>query len=575
MVNNIIEKGKKLLSSRQESVLSAATLIMVMIVASRILGLIRQRTLAHFFTPADLSLFFAAFRLPDLVFEVLVFGTFSSAFIPVFTKTLKKGDRVAWSVASSVVNIGLLTFIILAIIIAFWANPLYNIFAPGYSQVERLKITELTKILFAAQGFFVVSYVLTGVLESLRHFLIPALAPLFYNLGIIIGTMLFSRELGLLGPVIGVLIGAVAHFSVQLPLALKLGFRFRAKVELNEDVKKIGKLALPRIIEVSFLQISKLAELFFSSIISTASYAYYTFGNTLQLLPVGLFGTSIAKAALPTLSAQSENREEFTKTFLSSLNQLLFLSVPVATLLIVLRVPIVRLVYGTDIFDWKSTVQTGHVVSAFAIGVVFQAAISLLARGFYAVHDTKTPVKVSIASIILVIILDFIFIKVLFLPVWGLALAFSIGAIVQATVLFYLINKYVLKKPWKVLFIPLVKIIISSLSSGMVMFFFLKFFDRSVWVKQLSFIGKIDIVKTLTFQKFVLDTRYTFNLLILTVIVSTIGIVVYLMTSFLLRTQEVHVFLNLVRRTFLKRSVTPIPRQEQEPVVPTPSDSTE
>jgi len=300
MVEKILDKGKKILFSPQGSVLSAATIIMLMVVASRVLGLVRQRTLVHFFAPDELSLFFAAFRLPDLVFEVLVFGTFSSAFIPVFTKVLKKGRREAWEIAGTVTNLGLIVFAFLATLVIVFASNLYGLFAPGFSPEHREQIVSLTKILFAAQGFFVVSYVLTAVLESSRRFLIPALAPLFYNLGIIVGTLLLAPKMGLLGPTIGVVIGASLHFLIQLPLAVKLGFRFSPRIKITEYVRKIGRLALPRIVEVSFLQISKTVELFLASLISTASYTYFTFGNTLQLLPVGLFGTSIAKPMSPT-----------------------------------------------------------------------------------------------------------------------------------------------------------------------------------------------------------------------------------------------------------------------------------
>src|SRR3989344_3192692 len=181
-MNKIFDKGKKILFSQQSSVLSAASIIMLMVVASRVLGLVRQRTLAHFFTANDLSLFFAAFRLPDLIFEVLV-------------------------------------FLALAVLIGFFASNLYGFIAPGFSGEHREIIVTLTRILFAAQGFFVLSYVLTAVLESSRRFLIPAVAPLFYNLGIIISTIIFAPKLGLMAPTLGVVVGAAMHFFIQFPLA--------------------------------------------------------------------------------------------------------------------------------------------------------------------------------------------------------------------------------------------------------------------------------------------------------------------------------------------------------------------
>ena len=574
MFNKIIAKSKRIFTVPQASVLSAASIIMVMIVASRILGLVRQRTLAHFFAPEELSLFFAAFRLPDTIFEVLVFGTFASAFIPVFTKALKKGNSKVWETASIVVNLGLIIFVVLAVISAVFADNIYSVFAPGYDPIQRGQIVRAARILFAAQAFFVVSYVLTGVLESLRRFLVPALAPLFYNVGIIAGTILLFPRLGLLAPAVGVFVGAAAHFLIQLPLAMRLGFRFSSAMRPNRQVKQIGKLAAPRMIELTFLQVSKTVELFLSSLISSAAYTYFTFGNTLQLLPVGLFGISIAKASLPTLARQSETPKKFRETLFSSLYQIVFLVVPVATILIVLRIPIVRLVYGTEIFGWEATVQTGKVVSAFAVGVVFQAVSALLARGFYALSDTKTPVIVSISSIVIVVIASFLLIFGFSLPVWGLAAAFSLGSFFQSIILFYLLNKRTGGQFSFKLLAPVIKSGIAALGSGAVMFFLLKIFDRSVWVKRLSFLGAIESTKVIAFEKFVLDTRFTVNLLILTIFVSIVGGLVYLGLSVVLRNREVYTFVGLIRRIFLKRKVAPIPKEETEPVSPPPTDTT-
>lgn len=573
MVNKIIAKGKKLLTGPQATILSAATIIMLMIVASRFLGLVRQRTLAHFFTPNDISLFFAAFRLPDTIFEVLVFGTFSSAFIPVFTKAIGKDKNNAWQLASTVSNIGLLVFIALALVVSFSAKGLYGIIAPGYSQVERDQIVQLTKVLFTAQGFFVLSYVLTGVLESMRRFLVPALAPLFYNLGIILGIVFLTHNFGLLAPAIGVLIGALSHFLIQLPLAVKLGYRVTTSFVIDKNVKKIGRLAAPRILELSFNQVVKGVELYLASFISTAAYAYYYLGNSIQLIPVGIFGTSVAKAALPTLSSQSENIDKFRKSLWNSLYQIVFLVTPVATILIVLRIPIVRLIYGTEIFDWESTVQTGLVVSAFAVGVVFQASIALLARAFYALHDTKTPVAVSVVAMIIIVFFNFALVRGLGLPVWGLAAAFSLGSAFQAVVLFLLIQRRLGEKSLLNLTIPIVKSAVAALGSGAVMFLLLKIFDRSVWVKRLSLLGKIELTRNIAFEKFVLDTRYTVNLLFLTIAVSLIGAGIYLGLSILLRSKEVWTFFNLLKRILIWRKVAPIPEKEQEPIAPVPTDT--
>jgi putative peptidoglycan lipid II flippase len=526
---------KRFLFSQQTSIFSAATVIMIMIIGSRLLGLVRQRILANFFGPNDLTLFFAAFRLPDLIFEVLIYGTFASAFIPVFTRALKDKDDSVWETASSVMNIGLLIFLILAVIVIIFANQLYGILVPGFGPEHRETIVLLSRILFAAQGFFVISYVLTAVLESSRRFLMPAIAPLFYNLGIILGTVLLSSRMGLLGPVIGVVIGAASHALIQLPNALKLGFRFSFKIKLNSDVKKIGRLSLPRIIEIAFLQVAKSVELFLASLISTAAYTYFTFGNSLQLVPVGLFGTSIAKAALPTLSGQAESKEKFRKTLLNALYQVTFLVLPVATVLLVLRIPLVRLAFGTNLFDWKSTVQTGMVVSAFGVGVIFQVWVSILARGFYALHDTRTPVIISIFSMLLNIILDFILIKGFGMPVWGLAAAFSLAYFIQTLLLFWVMVKRVDEHFSFGLLFPFIKSFVASSCSGLAMYF---------------------IIRVL--EKFVLDTHYTINLLILTAITIVVGILVYLFISVLFKSRELAYFINFVKRRRIKLAEPPL-----------------
>jgi putative peptidoglycan lipid II flippase len=377
-----------------------------------------------------------------------------------------------------------------------------------------------------------------------------------------------------LGPALGVFFGAMAHFLIQLPLAVKLGFRFKLNFSLSKQVRKIGKLAAPRVLEVSFLQVQKLAELFFASLISTAAYTYFTFGNSLQLLPVGLFGTSIAKAALPTLSREEDKPSKFRKTFLSSLYEIVFLVLPLATILVVLRIPVVRLVYGTDIFGWEATVQTSMVLSAFGFGVVFHAAVALLARSFYALNDTKTPVVVSIISIALSVVANFIFIKVFNLPAWGLAAAFSLGAAFQAIVLFYLINKRIIKRNLVSILVPIFKSVIAALSSGAIMYFLLKFFDKSVWIKRLGLLGQIEGIRSLNFERFVLDTRYTLNLLILTLVVSFIGAVIYLVISFILKNDQLWTFVNLIQKVVLRRKVDPVPDEETETVAPTPADTT-
>lgn len=571
-MNDIISKGKKILNSQQNTVLSAATLIMIMIVASRVLGLVRQRVLANYFTPGDLSLFFAAFRLPDTIFEVLVFGTFSSAFIPVFTKVLKKGSRRAWEVAGRVVTVGLLIFGVLAVVLGIWAPQIYSVIAPGFNDQETLQIANLARILFFAQGFFVVSYVLTGVLESLRRFMVPAMAPLFYNIGIILGTIFLTPRLGITAPAVGVVIGAFCHFLIQYPLSRKLGFRFVWDFKKDSGVANVGSLAVPRVVDLAFDQVGKFTELFLASIISQASYTYYIFANSLQLLPVTIFGTSMAKAVLPLLSRVSGNLNEYRRILLVAIFQAMFFTLPLAATLIVLRIPIVRLVYGTKIFDWQATVQTGIVLSVYAFGILGQTLISILARAFFALHDTRTPVKVSFVGLILLVLLDFLLVKGFGIPVWALAASFAFSVTVEAIILIRLIHKRVGGVLDPTFFMRVAKIFTATLFSGAAMYFVIKFFDRSAWVKQLSFLNRsVDI----PFERFVLDTRYTANLLILTVLTFIIGMGVYLGFSYLLKVREVSYLFGLLGKLIKGKKMPTIPPKEQEPISPVTMDTKE
>ncbi|MCX6724673.1 MAG: hypothetical protein NTV20_01055, partial [Candidatus Shapirobacteria bacterium] len=325
MVKKLLQSSSNLFTKRQKTILSATMIIMVMIAASQILGLVRNRVLAGFFPADTLALYFAAFRIPETIFEILVFGTFSSAFIPTFTSYISRGKKdEAWYVASVGLNFALLVFLFFGTIIFLLAKPLYHLIAPGFSPSDTIQIANLSRVLLVAQGFFVLSFFLTSVLESFQRFLVPALAPLLYNLGIILGTFFLSAHFGIYGPAIGAVIGAFLHFLIQLPLAFWLGFRPKLALNLSHPgVREIGRLALPRIVELSASQVGQVVELFLASLVSTAAYTYYTFASSLSLLPIGLFGTSIAKASLPTLSSQvaKGNHKEFTETLISLFNQ--------------------------------------------------------------------------------------------------------------------------------------------------------------------------------------------------------------------------------------------------------------
>lgn len=545
-MKDLISKGKEIINSQQNTILSAAGVITVMIVFSQIFGLIRQWIILKFLGSDVFSLYLAAFRLPDLVFEVFAFGAFSSAFIPVFSKYLRKNKREAWDTASRVINLGLVIFLALAIIFGVFSYQFYSVVAFGFKTEETLLVSRVARIIFFAEGLFIVSYVITGVLESSRRFLVPALAPVLYNIGIILGTILFSNTLGIFAPAVGVVIGALMHLGIQLPVAYKLGFKFTAKFRPNEGVKEVGKLAAPRFVDLAGLQIQKSAELFFSSIMSVASYGLLNLAYSLQAIPATLFGVSLAKAALVSLSHQ-ENLNEFRRIFLTTLNQMMFIVIPLSAFLLVLRIPVVRLTFGTSqSLNWDATVQTGMVLSYFAIGIPLQAALALISRAFYAREDSKTPVILSVIDVVLTLILEAVFVLYMHLPLWSIAAANTLAASIQVSWLYILLARKIGDGRFLSIW-PTVKYTLFSAISGGVMFFALKIFDRSVWVQKISILGSL-VPDGVAFERFVLDTRYTLNLIILTLIVTVLGVAVYLLLSWITKSEELSAFARLIAR---------------------------
>lgn len=555
MVRNFFQGGKDLFYSKQANILSAATIVMLAILASRVLGLVRNRIFVHFFPPETLDSFLAAFQLPDLILEVLIIGAMSSAFVPVFSSYLSRDkEKEAWFLAGITLNIILVFFFLFSALVFVFAHPIYSVVARGFSPEQVNETVLFARVLLVAQMFFAASYLLTAVLESNQRFLAPAIAPLFYNLGIIFSTIILAPKIGLLAPVFGAVFGAFLHFMGQVPLAFELGFRPVFLLDFRDPgVKKIAKLATPRVVELSFFQLKKMADLFMASL-AAGGLTYFRFAESIFALPVGLFGLSIAKASFPQLSRQAvkEDLREFKQTFSASLREILFLVLPASVFLGVLRVPAVRLTLGGTHFDWQDTVQTGYALSAFLVGALAYALSLLVSRAFYALQDTATPVRISILTIFINILLGLFFVISLGLPIWGLSLSYALAGIIQFLVLFWLLAKKTGGLWGYGIGASFAKVGFSSGIAGIIMFVLLKILDRSVWDKKLSFLGKIGIGLPTTFDRFVLDTRYTLNLIFLTAFVALIGLAVYLLLTYLLKVEELGILAKSTRRVWRK-----------------------
>ena len=514
--------------NKQASVRSAATVLIIMVFASRVLGLLRDRMLAARFSPDELGVYLAAFRLPNLLFELLVMGALTSAFIPVYTKYLTLGKQEeAWKISNTIITISCILLAFITIPILIWTKEVSHFIAPGFTDIQVGQMIGFTRFMVIAQVFpLLIGNFFTGILQSHNLFTIPGVAPVVYNIGIIISIIVFSSSMGLWAPVIGVGIGAVLFMCIQIPSLVQLGYRNRIALDIrNQGVREIGKLMVPRTIGLAISQVDTTVDLILSTLLGARMVTVFNFAQHLQQLPIGLFGATVAQAAFPLLSQASAtgDKEKFTKTLYSALNQIVFFIMPVSVLFMVLRIPIVRLVFGASRFDWQATVLTGMTLSMFAISLSAQAVSQLLTRGFYALYDTKTPVIIGVITILINTMCSVIFVQLYKFPVWSLGLSTSIASIINAALLVLYLGKRIGVGTMANMFYTPMKIIIASLLTGIALYIPLKLFDQLVF-----------------------DTTRTFGLLLLTGVASAIGLVVYIFLVWVLDVREVKTFISMI-----------------------------
>ena len=530
---SFLKNGAGIFKKKQEDVLSAAFIIAFSVGLSKILGLIRLRLLVSHFSH-DIKLldsFIAASALPDAILEVLIFGAIALAFIPVFSQYLSRDKlQKAWDLSSTMITLGLAIFVVFTIILLVAANFIAPIIAPGLVAKEastQALIANLLRIMVFAQLFFVVSIFLTGILQSFQRFLVPAIASICYNLGIIFAIIFLTPFFGIYAPAIGMIIGALLRLLVQLPLTLSLGFRFHPNFNFkNKDVLETFALMWPRSIVLGLIRLSDIINIAIASVAAVGSIVVFNLALTLQLVPISLFAASIAQAALPSLSIEfnSKRYDQFKKLFIQSFNQINFLFLPSAAIIAILRIPLVRLAFGAKDFPWELTVLTGRVLIAFSLGIAAQAISLLITRSFYAVKDSITPVWISAFTTVLNIIASIVLIIILKFPIVWLAFNFSIANILNAILLLFFLNRKV-NFSKRELAIPFFKMFAISIVMAVTLYVPLKLLDQLVF-----------------------DTTRTFGLLLLTGTTVIAGLTVYTGLSWLFGVEEVKIFANLGKR---------------------------
>lgn len=528
---------KKIITGKSKTIVSAAIIIGAASFASRILGLFRNRILAGMFNASiELDMYYAAFRLPDLVYNLLVLGALSAGFIPIFVgyinnHTNTKDNKEAWYLANNILNILVIALVCSCFILIIFAPFLVKIVAPGFKGEQSLITVKMIRIMLISPILLGLSSVFGGILQSFKRFFIYSLAPIFYNIGIIIGAVYFFKFWGIYGLAWGVVLGAFLHFINQMIASFTLGYRYQKIIDLKDKgIRKIFKMMPPRVLTLAITQINLLVITAIASTLKDGSIAIFNFADSLQGFPIGIFGVSFAIAAFPTLSefAHKDNKDDFIKSFSTTFRQIIFFVIPISFLLIVLRAQTVRIVYGTGKFDWNSTILTMNTLALFCLSLFSQSLSPLLVRGFYAYHDSKTPLYAALFGVIVNIILSLAFTKYLTFGVFGLALAFSIASWCNMGFLFLALRLKIGRIDGRKIFKTMAKIVFSA--------------TVAVLITQI--------------YKFIIEpftgTETLLRLLIQTSIAGAIGFLIYGLLCWLLQVEEFFVFFSSLKRKFLK-----------------------
>ncbi len=457
----------KRFTRKVESVSMAALIIGVFSLASKFLGILRDHLLAkNFGATAELDVYYAAFRLPDLVMNLLILGIVSAGLIPVMSRFWqnKETKDKFWSLLNNLVNLYLLVFIGISIIFFIFMAPIMRVLTPGFSPEQMTQVVSLTRWMFLSPLLLGLSSIFGSGVQVHRQFVLYSLAPFLYNIGIIFGLVMLVPVYGIKGVVFGVITGAILHLLIQWSGMYHLGYRYRFHLNIyDKNVWHLLKLAFPRFLTLGLGQINFIIITAIASTLEEGSLSIFNFANNLQALPLSLFGISFAIASFPMLSRyfQKKDWENFYDLFFETLKQILFFLLPLTVVFILLRAQIVRLVLGAGKFDWQDTILTMETLGLFALSLFAQSLLPLFVRAFYAIENTVIPFLISLAGTILNVFLSYLlincpvpevfhnYLQSKTLGVLGLALAFSIANIFQLGLFWIILKKKLLYKTTK------------------------------------------------------------------------------------------------------------------------------
>jgi len=527
------DKIRHLAHRRQNSIFSATIVLAVTFGLSAILGFLRSRFLyAHFFKCCvlDLDAYNAAFRIPDLIFKLLVTGALSASFIPVFSSYLHKNKKEAYKMASSVINLLFILFTLASILVLIFVHPLSALVAKGFSPYQIDLMSNLTRVLLVAQIFFLISNFLTAILQVNQVFIVSALSPIIYNFFIILSIFTLAPTFGIYGVVYGAVVGAFFHMAIQIPSIRRFGFRYSFIANFRlAGVKEVIRLMLPRTLSLGLAEIENTVTLFFASTLAAGSISLLNLALQIMYLPSRIFGTTVGQASLPILSKNiARNQLDlFRQTVRKTILHSLFIALPISIMILVNRVPIIRLAFGTKQFPWVATLLTAKTLAWLTPAIICQAVIQILIRSFYALHDTKTPLRISIFSLISNIATSYFFVTFTDLGIVGLAISASIGNIIQCVGLLWLFILRVDGQGWPEMLKNFSKILLASILSGLVSWLTIKCLDL-----------------------FILDTSKAINVLLVFGTSIVTGTISFLIFAWLFQSPEFNYIRSSSRRIF-------------------------
>jgi len=424
---------KRFFSSSLTSITGAALVLGAASFFSRLIGLLRDRLFAHMFGTGDtLDIYYSAFRIPDLIYQLLVAGALTAGFIPVFLEIYVKNKKKAFELSSVVLTTLFIVLGVISLLALIFSKQLVDFMVPGFDLEKKKATLELTRILFLSPLILSISGVFSGILQSIKSFIVYSLTPIMYNLGIILGVILFYPHFGIKGLGFGVILGAILHLAIQIPTAISAGFRPKFKLDFkNKYLKEIAVMMIPRTLALGTTQLNLLVMTIIASTLSAGSITVFQFASNLQYFPIGLIGISFALAAFPTFSELIAKKKfkKMSEYLISSSRQILFFIVPITVIFLLLRAQIVRLALGSGAFDWTATTVTADTLAFFSISLFAQCLIPLFTRAFYALKDTWTPFYIAFVSALINIIGSLV-LKENY-GIAGLSLAFSLSMIVQ------------------------------------------------------------------------------------------------------------------------------------------------